>query len=230
MKILLQSARHLGKFLTMAFLSTVGTAYANTNQSSAKTEYTVNGHEIAPEMSMLLTFYGFAAGDYYVDNFGNYGKTGAAPTGNISGGPVSNWSGKEPVGIANNAYAQAYVNGVKGIRVFWVYSPSIFSGATGGSSGYYHICPGNVYYRSSEGGISVGGEYDSTTGHNGPWAGVAGTRQGGGRWTIQNSANGPLLVLTGTDGTHQVLITTLLQGRWKIGQTSYAVEANKASC
>lgn len=191
------------------------------NAQASGEHYTVNGHAIAPEMAQLLGFYGMAPGDYYIDTQGNYGQTGQPPTGNFNGGPPRGWQG-EPKGIRNNPYAQAYVNGVTGLRIFWVYSPSMFSGATGGSSGYYHICPDNRYFRSSEGAISV----DNPS----SWGGVAGTHRGGGRWRIGSGENGPTLVLNGSDGSHIVALATLAQGRFKVGQTSYAVEANKASC
>ncbi len=193
--------------------------------------YTVNGESIAPEMAQLMSFYDLTPGAYYIDPYGNYGLTGEAPTANIDGGPARNWSGVEPVGIENNAYAQAYVNGVTGVRFFWVYSPSIFSGATGGSSGYVHVCPANIYHRSSEGATNIGGDYDSSTGQNDSWAGVAGMSRNSGRWAIESGANGPTLAFYDNDGgVQRVAIATMLQGRWKVGQTTYAVEANKAAC
>ena len=219
------------KFLSAGIAIAGITAVFGANQvlASGKT-YTVNGQSVAPEMQQLLSFYGYKAGSYYIDAYGNFGVSGEKPKGNIDGGMARNWSGREPVGIANNPYAQAYVNGVAGLRVFWVYSPSVFSGATGGSSGFYHICPGNVYYTSSEGSTSVGGDYNSSIGGNNSWAGVAGNSQGGGRWSVQSTANGPVLALNGTDGSRQVLLTTLLQGKFKVGQTKYVIEQNKASC
>ncbi|WP_428408015.1 hypothetical protein [Hyphococcus sp.] len=188
--------------------------------------YTVNGEPVAPEMQKLMAHYGIGPGAYFIDAYGNYGPSGAAPVANLDGGAPRGWSGAEPRGIANNPYAQAYVNGVTGVRVFWVYSPSIFSGATGGSSGYVHVCPGNVFYRSSEGAVNVGGEYGSQS-----WGGVAGTAQSAGRWVIEDSANGPLLAFYDSDGSAQsVALATMLQGSWKFGQTKYAAEAGKASC
>lgn len=193
--------------------------------------YTVNGESIAPEMAQLMSFYGLTPGAYYIDPYGNYGLAGEAPLANIDGGPTRNWSGVEPVGIENNAYAQAYVNGVTGVRFFWVYSPSIFSGATGGSSGYVHVCPANVYHRSSEGATNIGGGYDSSTGQNDSWAGVAGMSRNSGRWAIESGSNGPTLAFYDNDGgVQRVAISTMLQGRWKAGQTTYAVEVNKAAC
>ena len=193
--------------------------------------YTVNGQPVAAEMRELLAFHRFAPGAYYIDAQGNFGKSGEAPSGHVSGGPPRGWSGQEPQGTRNNPYAQAYVHGVVGVRVFWVYSPSLFSEATGGSSGYVHICPNQVAHRSSEGATNVGGEYNSETGHNRSWAGAAGVRQERGRWAIEKSPNGPVLAVYSADGSAQrVLLSTMLQGRWTVGQTTYAVEMGKASC
>ena len=186
--------------------------------------YTVNGYEVATEMAMLLRFHGYEPGAYYIDSSGNYGAVGEPPKGNFYGGPPRNWQG-EPQGIQNNAFAQAYVNGVSGTRVFWVYSPGIFSEAKGGSSGYYNICPGQRYYTESEGATNVGGGYGDAG-----WAGTAGNSRGGGQWSVVESYNGPLLVLNGSDGRHEVLLATLMQGKFKVGQVSYAVEPGKAHC
>ena len=158
------------------------------------------------------------------DAAGNYGPKGQAPVGNLGGGPPVNWRG-EPQGLADNPYAQAYVNGVVGTRIFWVYSPSIFSGATGGSSGYYHICAGNRFYSSAEGATNLGGG----SGDAG-WVGVAGTSEYAGSWSVQRSPNGPLLTFSGSGGSNQLLLTTLLQGRFVDGRTQYAVEAGQATC
>jgi hypothetical protein len=215
--------------MALVILTTIGFGASALGQSSGS--YTVNGKAVAPEMRQLLSSHGFAPGNYYIDVHGNFGLKGQPPTGNIDGGAPRNWSGTEPTGVRDNPYAQAYVNGVVGVRVFWVYSPSIFSESTGGSSGYYHICSNNIYHRSSEGAINVGGEYDSQTGHNKSWAGAAGTSQGSGRWTIESGANGPMLTLFTSDGgVQRVLISTMLRGRWKAGQVTYVVEAGKASC
>ena len=209
----------------------ISTASAFSAVAQAGDGYTVNGAPAAPEMGKLMAFYGFGPGAYYIDANGNYGLAGEAPGGNLDGGPARNWSGVEPTGVAGNPYAQAYVNGVAGVRVFWVYSPSIFSGATGGSSGYVHICPANVYHSSSEGALNVGGEYDSQAGQNDSWAGVAGVSRNAGRWAIEDSANGPVLALfDNAGGARRVPLATMLQGRWKHGQTTYAAEVGKATC
>ncbi|MEO1135850.1 MAG: hypothetical protein AAFW68_04450 [Pseudomonadota bacterium] len=215
-----------------AAILTAGAIGASAHATDApKNRYTVNGEAVAPEMQKQMAFYGIGPGAYYIDAQCNYGPEGEAPAGNIDGGPARNWGGVEPRGTDNNPYALAYVNGVTGVRIFWVYSPSMFSGATGGSSGYVHVCPGNVYHRSAEGATNIGGDYDVETGHNDSWAGVAGMSSGAGRWAIEDSAQGPQLAFFDSEGGSQrVALATMLQGRWKFGQTTYAAEAGKASC
>ena len=199
---------------------------ASASSEAANGGYTVNGAPVAPEMQQLMAFYGFGPGAYYIDANGNYGLSGAAPSGNLDGGPARGWSGVEPASPAESLYAQAYVNGVAGVRVFWIYSPGIFSEATGGSSGYVHICPGNVYHSSSEGATNVGGGYGDNS-----WAGVAGMSRNAGRWGIEESPNGPVLaVYDNSGGAQRVPIATMLQGKWKYGQFTYAAEAGKAAC
>jgi len=184
--------------------------------SYASHSYTVNGSAVAPEMVMLLEFYGFDPGAYYIDRHGNYGASGTPPSGNLNGGFVRQWNGVEPKSILGNAYAQAYVYGVRGARIFWVYSPGISSDVRGGGSGYYHICPNNVYYATTEGSVSVSG--------GGTSGGVASNSARSGRWTIEQTIYGPVLVGHGTNGANRVALATLLQGSWTVGRTKYSIE------
>lgn len=119
-----------------------------------------------------------------------------------------------------------------GSRIFWVYSPSIFSGASGGSSGYVHLCPGGLALRTSEGSISIGGELDERyEGGRRGWAGVAGTSADVGRWAIEPGSNGPTLaVYNSKGGVQRAAVNIVRRGSWKFGQTKYAIERNKASC
>jgi len=193
--------------------------------------FSVNGSEVAPEMGALLRHYGFEPGAYYIDAHGNYGRSGGAPMGNINGGPMRGWNGVEPTTVHGNAYAQAYVNGVSGIRVYYVYSPSIFSDIKGGASGYYHICPGHVYHQTHEGAISMGGGPDKSSTQDRTWVGVANQSGVTGRWQIENGPQGPVLALFNPKGGAQrVPLTTLIRGRFEYNRTKYVVETGKASC
>jgi len=192
-------------------------------------------------------------GGYYVDEVGDFGPLDEAPVMNIySGGPaLGTGSGAPPqLPAATPAPAQDPPPAVTapatpdttppvtdaaaalvGARIFWVYSPSIFYSATGGASGYIHLCPGSVFHRSSESSFSVGGDYDSEHGMNDSWAGGAHVARSSGRWSLQGAGAGVALLLQNADGsTQRFAADALRQGRWQIGQTRYAVESGRASC
>lgn len=212
------------------------------------TLYTVNG-EVAPvELQQMLFLAGLQPGDYYIDNVGDFGKVGEAPVMNIlgNGGPPLGTGTARPTqqmptglglgqsqgqGIGSSGWGETAagdaIAGLAGSRIFWVYSPSVFSSATGGSSGYIHLCPGNVFYRSSEGSFSVGGDYNAQYGANESWAGGAHVARDAGRWSVR----GADLVLQNPDGGTQTFsVSSVNQGRWQIGRTKYAVERGRASC
>ncbi len=213
---------------------------------AAAQSYTVNGEQVDYQTQQMFYLAGFPPGAYYLDQQGNFGMVGQPPIMNLyemqaqMGQQQTYPQGQNPYG-AYGGQPGGFSNtpgDPTGSRIFWVYSPSMFSGARGGSSGYIHICPGGVYYRSSEGSISIGGEYrpymDSdpeNTGMNDSWAGMASTSQNAGQWTMQQGEQGPEVVLYNSDGsTQQFPISTLQQGSWTWGQTRYAVESGSASC
>jgi len=213
--------------------------------------YRVNGEAPPIPMQQMMMLNGLAPGDYYLEPDGDFGMVGQEPFLNVNGGqplgrdPAAGAAPSPGAGAPVQTTPQAgapaattptgahadLVKEATGARIFWVYSPSIISGATGGSSGYVHLCPGGVAYRSSEGALSVGGDYNSEYGVNDSWAGVAHTSAERGRWTIEDSPEGPMLAVYNAEGGAQrVLVRIARQGRWTFGQTKYAIEANKASC
>lgn len=200
-------------------------------------DYTLNGRALSMEELQMFAFFGLPPGAYYVDEDGNFGLVGQPPIMNIYAAQGQTPPQRQPAFSEENATGGGSDAAVVGARIFWVYSPSMFSGATGGSSGYIHVCPGHVFYRSSEGSLSVGGDYrpslesDPTTGMNNDWAGMAHQAQSAGRWTVHAGEQGPELHLTNSDGSVQEIPVSLLEGgRWKWGQTQYAVEPGHASC
>ncbi|MGF1605097.1 MAG: hypothetical protein ACFB22_02050 [Rhodothalassiaceae bacterium] len=206
--------------------------------------YTVNGQPVDPQTQQMLQWYGLPPGAYYIDQIGNFGRVGEPPVANVYGGPPRLPNGqpmppgqtapqpqRQPQAAPQQAPGGGGGGGLAGLRIFWVYSPSIFSGATGGSSGYIHLCPNNVFHRSSEGSLSVGGDYNSEYQMNDSWAGMAHTARSAGRWQVQNSPQGQMLMLTNPDGSQQSFyLNAIRQGRWSIGRTKYAVEQGKAQC
>lgn len=202
--------------------------------------YQVNGQTMDPQMAQQMAYLGLPPGEYYIDRYGNFGMVGYPPLMNANGGPV--------LGQGQQGFAQPFQTGpvqgtpgqqaggqgqtpvgsdgeLTGTRMFWVYASMV---TTGGSSGYFHLCPGGVFYRSAEGSFTVGGRYNSRTGSNDPWAGGAGTATGTGQWSEQ----GGTLYLNGTDGsTWHFRVSDVQRGtRWRVGQFNYAAERGKATC
>jgi len=236
----------LGLVLTLAALAPLPSA-------AAESYYLINGEPPVLEVQQLMVILGLPPGAYYVDEVGDFGPLGEAPVMNVhSGGPaLGTGSGAPPQPPAAGsapaaeppavAVAPAAPNAAPpdtgaaaalvGARIFWVYSPSIFSSATGGASGYIHLCPNNVFHRSSEGSFSVGGDYDTEYGMNDSWAGGAHTARSSGRWSVQSAAGGAALLLQNADGSSQRFAADAVrQGRWQIGRTKYAVETGRATC
>jgi hypothetical protein len=205
--------------------------------------YRVNGETVPPDMSAQMAYLGLPPGDYYIDRFGNFGMVGYPPVMNASGGPVvgqgQSGFGQAgsfgPVGPGANAPQPAAPGsgsqpmgndgGLTGTRMFWIQTSMV---TTGGASGYFHLCPGGVFYRSSEGSFSVGGDYNSRTGSNDPWAGGAGVSRGAGQWSVQ----GGTLYLRGNDGSQwSFRVSDVQRGtRWRVGQFRYAAERGRATC
>ncbi len=163
---------------------------------------------------------GFAQG--FSQSMGQPGYA-ATPNPYAQGAPQGYGYGQPQMGGAG-------ADGVAGSRVFWVTSASLFSSA-GGASGYVHLCPGGVLRTSSESSVSVGGDYNSQTMRNNDWAGAAGVSQGGGRWAVENSQDGPVVALYFADGsTGSYALSNVQSGSWSWGRTRYAVERGQASC
>lgn len=210
--------------------------------------YRLNGETMPLELQQMMALNGMPPGDYYVDEVGNFGMVGYPPLANVNGGPpVPGGSGQpymgDGTGQATMPSQQAGTQsmpqmsgndgGLTGTRMFWIFSSMH---TTGGSSGYIHLCPGGVYYRSSEGSFSVGGEYNPTgttaggmrDGANDDWVGAAGVSRGSGQWRVQG---GTLMLQDNDGGTQQFNVSDVQRGtRWRHGQFRYAAERGKASC
>lgn len=220
-------------------IGALGAALALTIMTPATAQpsgYTLNNEPVPMNLAQMMYMNGMPPGAYFIDEYGNFGAVGFDPVINVDGGPVR-YSGtkvqdmsaqglfgssapQQKAPAQQPAPSTGNLGGLEGTRIFWVYSPSIFSGASGGASGYIHLCPGGVFYRSSEGSVSVSGS-------NGGWAGSAGTSQNSGRWQV----SGGVLQLNNADGGQQSFAMRLVsQGRWKIGQHKYASERGRASC
>lgn len=205
--------------------------YQPAYQQGYAQQYTLNGEVLTGEDAQLFMMLGLPFGDYYATDAGDFGLVGQPPLFNLF---ELETMMSDPNAMAGGGFGQqpgygtsAGGSGLEGTRIFWVYSPSMFSGASGGASGYIHLCPGGVFHRSSEGSISVGGEYNSAAGMNNSWAGMAQTSAGAGQWTV---SGGTVTLRDHDGGQQQISVSAIQGGSWKIGQHSYGAERGRASC
>lgn len=88
---------------------------------------------------------------------------------------------------------------------------------------YVNYCSNGRFSITYEGSFSVGGGVSSG----------ANQGQNSGAWKLMNGANGPQIQLRYNNGkveNYPVYKNYLLQGRWRIGNTQYAIQRNKAVC
>ena len=88
---------------------------------------------------------------------------------------------------------------------------------------YVNYCSNGRFSIKYEGSFSVGGGVSSGANHG----------QNSGAWQLRGGANGPQVHLRYDNGkveTYPVYKNYLLQGRWRIGNTQYAIQRNKAVC
>lgn len=88
---------------------------------------------------------------------------------------------------------------------------------------YVNYCSNGRFSIKYEGSFSVGGGVSSGANHG----------QNSGSWQLMRGVNGPQIQLRYNNGkveTYPVYKNYLLQGRWRIGNTQYAIQRNKAIC
>lgn len=88
---------------------------------------------------------------------------------------------------------------------------------------YVNYCSNGRFSIQYEGSFSVGGGASSGANHG----------RNSGTWQLMGGANGPQIQLRYGNGkveTYPVYKNYLLQGRWRIGNTQYAIQRNKAVC
>lgn len=105
-------------------------------------------------------------------------------------------------------------------------STSIFNDANASSLTYVNFCSNGRFSINYDGSFSVRGNYGGN-------AQGASNGKSSGNWTLLSSSNGPQLQLQYGNGqieNYPVYKNYLLQGSWRVGNTKYAIQRNKAVC
>ena len=228
---------------TGALIVTLGFAPApwSTAQGQGQPLYTVNGQIVSLEVQQMMMALGLTPGHYYVDQYGNLGVQGQPPMINLDGGPPRTTGplfgqGVVPAQPAPGTASPGFTPGAPqveqqfaGVRLFWVFSSRL---GYGGSSGFFHLCPNNVFHRSAEGSFRVGGEYDSSEGRLDPSVGAASVVQETGNWRVEQGQSGPMVILFGQEPgvTWEFRVADIQSGRWRQGDFDYVSEVGQASC
>jgi len=105
-------------------------------------------------------------------------------------------------------------------------STSIFNDASASSLTYVNFCSNGRFSINYDGSFSVSGNYGGN-------AQGASNGKRSGNWSLLSSVNGPQLQLQYGNGQiehYPVYKNYLLQGSWRVGNTKYAIQRNKAVC
>ncbi len=215
---------------------------------TAPAHYTINGQIVSIEVQQMMMMLGLAPGHYYVDAYGNLGVQGQPPMINLDGGPPRTTgplfgqgvpatptqptpvqpAPVQPVAPPFAAGTPHLEQQLAGVRLFWVFSSRL---GYGGSSGYFHLCPNNVFHRSAESSFRVGGDYDIVEQRTDPSVAAASTVQESGNWRVEQTQTGPMAILFGREGvTWEFRINDIQSGHWHQGDFEYAAEVGQASC
>lgn len=103
---------------------------------------------------------------------------------------------------------------------------SILNDSNASSLTYINFCANGRFSINFDGSFSVEGNYGSN---------AQGASRGkySGNWKLLQSANGPQVQLQYSNGqntNYPVYKNYLLQGSWRVGNTQYAIQRNKAIC
>ncbi|MEO0469006.1 MAG: hypothetical protein AAF206_05255 [Bacteroidota bacterium] len=114
---------------------------------------------------------------------------------------------------------------IAGCQLVYYREASIFSGTRSSSITYVNFCPNGSFNVNYEGSYSVEGSGGNAHG--------AGNGQYSGRWDVISQNGGPALRMRYNNGSVEVYpinLQRLRQGRWKVGQTQYAIQRGGARC
>lgn len=115
---------------------------------------------------------------------------------------------------------------IAGSQLVYYTRTSYLNDSNASSITYVNFCANGRFSVNYDGSFMVEGNYGGN-------AQGAGYGRNSGTWQLQDSANGPMLQLNYGNGqqySYPVYKNYLLAGRWKIGNTQYAMQRNKAVC
>ena len=222
-------------------------------QSGVPQLYTVNGGPVSLEVQQLMMALGLTPGHYYVDQYGNLGMQGQPPLVNLDGGPPRSSgpllgqpgtvtpaqpapaqpapapAAPPPAGTPFAAGDTHLEQQLVGIRMYWMFESRL---GHGGSSGYFHLCPNNVFHRSAEGSFRIGGDYNAFREDYDPYVAGASHLSQTGNWRVEQTSEGAVVRLFPADGGDVIefQMSNIQSGRWYRGDFRYFSEVGQASC
>lgn len=119
----------------------------------------------------------------------------------------------------------ALFQAIAGSRLAYYTRTSILNDSTASSLTFVSFCPDSRFYVQTEGSFSVEGYGGNAQGAN--------RGQRSGTWQIFHAQGVPSLRLVFADGTvteYPINLQGLYDGRWRVGNTQYAIERGKAVC
>ena len=134
--------------------------------------------------------------------------------------------GTVPKDMNYSGEAKELFNYIAGSQLVFYQRTSIFNDSTASSITYVNFCSDGRFSLNYDGGFSVEGRYGGNA------QGVSRGKNYG-TWHLERRQGAMVGVLNFVDGTQSVYAINknyLAQGRWRIGNTQYALARNKAVC
>lgn len=133
---------------------------------------------------------------------------------------IGNAGGTPPAGTGGEVYQL-----VAGSQLVYYQRTSYVNDNTASSITYVNFCRDGRFSLNYDGGFSVEGSGGNA--HGASYGSNIGT------WSVSNQGGSPQVVLTfanGQSSANPVNLNNLRQGRWRIGNTQYALVRNKVRC
>ena len=117
-------------------------------------------------------------------------------------------------------------NLIAGSQLVFYTRTSIFNDNTASSITYVNFCANGTFSVNYDGSFSVEGDYGGN-------AQGAAYGKNSGNWQLVNVQGQPAVFLSyynGNTSVNPVVKQNLIDGRWKVGNTQYAIQRNKVRC